>query len=645
MTFTAPNYACMSDGDNSDIYRVRLRANSGGFKDFSCTNGNYSLVFGDEEHLWDDNYSLEVYNPNNRDNPGNPYNFTIFYDNLNENSTDTFAAFTVGETSVGFTIHGTTLDTELRRSAVDRNALFAENSDIYFTLDNDFDPETMEVVLHGTDDYRFVFQPVNNVFRFNGANFPEDFTHITIETKSDEHPGPERPEHPGERQNTHITVQSSDAAHRGSYLSSGVFLNDEGFHLDECEEGAESCEFDFQYNYDEDNDGGKVTFEFGTTFLSKFVNKVIINGQEFDVPVDYTDELSCLTHFAGQGIVFYVSADKADTYNIVYDIEDLDFEGDGADVICVSNFLWTSNEEAKGSDEYIGHSRLELLGVSWTPLDDSDPIVIEGEDLSRGLTEEQKAKGMVLEYDPGDAHHAGSLVVPADAVATMKIVPEYGYQVTSFGINEQNVMTGDAISEFSFPVGRGNFHLGADVTRVSDAVESSTGKVTSGSIELGGAEIADGTALLTVSDADISEDQINNFKNAASGYSVSTYLDINLGQIFYKGDGEYWEGAGMKELIHDATVTLKLAEGVDGNTVVIVHEKHDGTYEVIPTTYDEKTHTISFKTSSFSNYAIASANIANSNTLDNIIRYCVLFVLSSAATIFFATRRVKEVNE
>ena len=90
---------------------------------------------------------------------------------------------------------------------------------------------------------------------------------------------------------------------------------------------------------------------------------------------------------------------------------------------------------------------------------------------------------------------------------------------------------------------------------------------------------------------------------------------------------------------------MKLAEGVDGNTVVIVHEKHDGTYEVIPTTYDEKTHTISFKTSSFSNYAIASANIANSNTLDNIIRYCVLFVLSSAATIFFATRRVKEVNE
>lgn len=549
----------------------------------------------------------------------------------------------VGETSVGFTISGTTLDTALARSAVDRNALFAENSDIYFTLDNNFDPNTMQVVLYGTDDYRYVFQPENNDFRFYGANFPEDFTHITIEAKSGDESGPERPDHPGERPETHITIRSSDAAHRGSFLNSGVFLNERGFHLDECQEGAESCEFDFEYNYDAENDGGKVTFEFGTVFLNKFVNKIIINGEQFDISVDYSDELSCLTNFSGQEIKFTITVDKAASYDLTYDIEDLDFEGE--DVICVSNFLWTSNEEAKGSDEYIGHSHLELIGVSWTPLEGGDPIVIEGEDLSKPLTEEQKAKGMVLEYDPGGEDRAGSLVIPADAVATMKIVPEYGYQVTSFGINEQNVITGETISQFSFPVGRGNFHLGAEVTKVADVVESSTDKVTSGSIELGGAEIADGTALLTVSDADIDEDQINNFKNAASGYTVSTYLDINLGQIFYKGDGEYWEGAEMKELIHDATVTLKLAEGVDGNTVVIVHEKHNGTYEVIPTTYDEKTHTISFKTSSFSNYAIASANIANSNTLDNIIRYCVLFVLSSAATIFFATRRVKEVNE
>ena len=44
---------------------------------------------------------------------------------------------------------------------------------------------------------------------------------------------------------------------------------------------------------------------------------------------------------------------------------------------------------------------------------------------------------------------------------------------------------------------------------------------------------------------------------------------------------------------------------MDGKKIVIVHEKHDGTYEILPAIYDSATQTITFETTSFSNYAIA----------------------------------------
>lgn len=62
---------------------------------------------------------------------------------------------------------------------------------------------------------------------------------------------------------------------------------------------------------------------------------------------------------------------------------------------------------------------------------------------------------------------------------------------------------------------------------------------------------------------------------------------------------------------------LKLEDGIDGNAIVIVHELHDeageptGEYEIIPVTYDAASQTITFKTKSFSNFAIAAKTTAD----------------------------------
>ena len=202
-------------------------------------------------------------------------------------------------------------------------------------------------------------------------------------------------------------------------------------------------------------------------------------------------------------------------------------------------------------------------------------------------------------------------------------------------------MNGDLVSvdpskpsEFTFSVNKGNFHIGAEVEATDNEVNSDSEAIKSGSVELANGVIDAGTAMLTVNDADLSEAEQQAFQNEAGDYKVTRYLSIDLDQIFYDGHGNFWKGRELKDLNGEATVTLELDEGVDGNSVVIVHHKHDGSYEVIPTVYNAETHTITFKTSSFSDFASASGNVAtitNANTLDNIKTYGIVFVACCSA--------------
>ena len=63
----------------------------------------------------------------------------------------------------------------------------------------------------------------------------------------------------------------------------------------------------------------------------------------------------------------------------------------------------------------------------------------------------------------------------------------------------------------------------------------------------------------------------------------------------------------IDELDKETTITMKLADGINTNDIVLVHNVHDGDkYEIIQIeSYDSETNIITFKTKSFSNYAIA----------------------------------------
>ena len=155
---------------------------------------------------------------------------------------------------------------------------------------------------------------------------------------------------------------------------------------------------------------------------------------------------------------------------------------------------------------------------------------------------------------------------------------------------------------------------------MDDVVESSTEKVTAGTIEIGNNEINSGTVKLSVDDVQLTPEQISNFEGAAEGLTIDSYLDINLDKVLYRGtENDIWSEQ-IHHLNEDAVITLQLAEGVNVEDVVIVHNIDNGDeFEIIEIeSYDPATNTITFRTKSFSNYAIATRNNSTSNDSNSV---------------------------
>lgn len=231
----------------------------------------------------------------------------------------------------------------------------------------------------------------------------------------------------------------------------------------------------------------------------------------------------------------------------------------------------------------------------------------------------------------GNTSEGGYWSVKTGSTVVLEIKPDYGYQYLGGGFNGETVTSGGEQSTFTFVMGDRNLHFSALFKKMDNTVTTDSKKVKSGDIQIADNEIDSGTVNLSVEDVALSEDQISNFDKAAGDYTISSFIDISLDQLVYKGNTtDVWTNP-LKELDNDATVILQLEEGVDGNSVVIVHEKHDGTYEVIPTVYDAETGTITFTTTSFSNYAIAYKNIPKTGDNGNIIAWCSAVMLSGTA--------------
>jgi len=370
-------------------------------------------------------------------------------------------------------------------------------------------------------------------------------------------------------------------------------------------------EYDFSNNpvsYDYDN-SGTVTIEVETFATLNRLIELKINGTDYSSQLANT-KTALLGIVGGQTLHYVVNV----PYDIAYTITTKTERFTSTDAV-MGSFLWSYKDADRTAhnDDYVGHGRLQLISVKYNNQTyTSENIGIPGAPGYIQWGEETDAEGTF-----------GQAMLPTEAEVTVRLMPDPGYQLTSFEINGGVFQAGDYdnIGVYTFTVPGGNFHLGAHFTKVDNAVNADEADaVTSGSIKIGNGEIDNGTVRLDVRNAtDISPDTIEGFNENTGDYNLKTILDIKLFNTIYKGKADETWDTQRDELNNEATITLQLDEGVDGNDIVIIHEKHDAEgriigYEVIPTVYDPVNHTITFKTSSFSNYAIATRTIASPNT-------------------------------
>lgn len=331
------------------------------------------------------------------------------------------------------------------------------------------------------------------------------------------------------------------------------------------------------------------------------IGSVTVNGEKINVPEGTKDRLEFSVAPASEYVIVVTKAKSSSSSDVPRTI------------------IWDSDKNNNSSlkdDEILKNGSIEILDIK----DKS------GNSIGLDGVKQDTAK-----------NNGWANILPGYKVI-LKLKPDYGYQLTSIKINGETLTAKEEESTFEYTMPDTNVHLSGIFEKVDDKVTTDTEKVKEGKIEIGESEIDSGSVVLSVSDAVLTEEQTAKFKEKAEGYEISAFLGIRLDKVVYKGtENDVWSKK-LNDLKNKATITLKLEEKINGNEIKIIHEKSDGTFEIIPADYNAAENTITFKTSSFSNYAIASKTAAETatesgdngvipKTGDNIIKYVVIFVL------------------
>lgn len=405
-----------------------------------------------------------------------------------------------------------------------------------------------------------------------------------------------------------------------------------------------------------DVQGTTVTFTFETLWIGRFYEDITINGIDYTVSdyFNFDDRTEWLQANHGSQLISFdipnVAKAVDDNYNVVVK------HGENTGKKYLATFLWTADPSQANGDNYIGNSKLEFVKAVYT-VGETTYIVteddIEGKLVREGDHKTANSSDGYLNYGvTADVNYDdGSLTLPGGAEVTMRVIPDYGYQVTSVNGGKDFKTTNSGVSEFTVTVEEGTAgYFQATVEKVDNTVTPTSEKVKAGNIVLGdnaSSDIKNGTVRLSVEDVELSIDKITNFEEKASeagDYIITNYLDINLDKVLYKGNANDLWSEQIHHLTDKALITLQLEEGVDASNMVIVHNIDNGDeFEIIPIeSYDAETNTISFYTNSFSNYAIASKlsvttentkisdiSISNPTTGDNIVMIISTFAIAT----------------
>ena len=234
-------------------------------------------------------------------------------------------------------------------------------------------------------------------------------------------------------------------------------------------------------------------------------------------------------------------------------------------------------DDTYGEDGRIEHGTAEI-------------IKINGQDVSQ-MTFSNFAN------NPGDKS-GGHLAVKRDDVVTIKLIPDYGYQLSGASINGVTLAPQTEVSTFTFKMPDTNVHFKGIFTQTSDEINTSATKVSSASFENGANAAPSGNLRLTVIDSN--EDTTNALAQVANAVSAEA-VNLTLDQIVSKGNGNSWE-TPVTQFSQPVKMKLKVADYDTAAGYEVVRE-HNGNLTKLTTSVSED-GTLTFETNQFSTYFI-----------------------------------------
>ena len=296
----------------------------------------------------------------------------------------------------------------------------------------------------------------------------------------------------------------------------------------------------------------------------------------------------CLLDESVTSVSIYAQLEKKDEYEIQFHgatqavgtSEDTAITVNGTQHIQIDRKCLTvtwAYDDTYGEDGRIEHGTAEI-------------IKINGQDVSQ-MTFSNFAN------NPGDKS-GGHLAVKRDDVVTIKLIPDYGYQLSGASINGVTLAPQTEVSTFTFKMPDTNVHFKGIFTQTQDEIKTTGTKVSSASFENGANAAPSGNLRLTVEDSDANTtNALAQVENAVSAEAVNLTLD----QIVSKGDGTNWENP-VTQFGQPVKMNLKVVDYDTAAGYAVVRE-HDGNLTNLPTSVSED-GTLTFETNQFSTYFI-----------------------------------------
>lgn len=296
----------------------------------------------------------------------------------------------------------------------------------------------------------------------------------------------------------------------------------------------------------------------------------------------------CLLDESVTSVSVYAQLEKKDEYEIQFHgatqavgtSEDTAITVNGTQHIQIDRKCLTvtwAYDDTYGEDGRIEHGTAEI-------------IKINGQDVSQ-MTFSNFAN------NPGDKS-GGHLAVKRDDVVTIKLIQDYGYQLSGASINGVTLAPQTEVSTFTFKMPDTNVHFKGIFTQTSDEINTSATKVSSASFENGANAAPSGNLRLTV--ADSNEDTTNALAQVANAVSAEA-VNLTLDQIVSKGNGNSWE-TPVTQFSQPVKMKLKVADYDTAAGYEVVRE-HNGNLTKLTTSVSED-GTLTFETNQFSTYFI-----------------------------------------